>query len=228
MKPRKENNFYVLSFDNISSSSSDSSLRSSKTSLNELDDDDDDVQMVPIEQMRDTVLNLFFSSKDSTDHYLNTNIMNFLNGLEKLDIVMPNDDSDDLEAFFGTRLESLLDSSRNQIQSPVNGTHSHHQPKANDDDDVEIQRDDCVVNIGPFLRALFTCLDNMLTNTLELNFLLTGLITRMCYYSQALMRSFLLDCDLFLQTNVKSLVHVIVCFLFGYLAFVLPGFLYFY
>ena len=63
-------------------------------------------------------------------------------------------------------------------------------------------------DIGPFLKAIFSRLEHMLTNSLQINFLLTGLIARLCYYPQPILRSFLLDHNLVLESNVKSLIQV--------------------
>jgi hypothetical protein len=64
-------------------------------------------------------------------------------------------------------------------------------------------------DIGPFLCALFGRLDHMLTNSIQLNFLLTGLLARLAYYPQLLLRSFLLNHNLVMQPNIKSLIQVI-------------------
>lgn len=63
--------------------------------------------------------------------------------------------------------------------------------------------------IGPFLTALFVRLDHMLSNPLQINFLLTGIIARLAYYPQLLLRSFLLNHNLVVQSNVKTLIQVI-------------------
>jgi hypothetical protein len=64
------------------------------------------------------------------------------------------------------------------------------------------------VNIGPFLRTIFSKLENMLQNSLHVNLLLTGIISRLAHYSQPLLRSLLLNHSLVLETNVKSLFQV--------------------
>jgi hypothetical protein len=63
-------------------------------------------------------------------------------------------------------------------------------------------------DIGPFLSAILGRLDGMLGNSLEVNLLVTGLIGRLAYYHQNMIRSFLLDGDLALHPNVKSLIQV--------------------
>ncbi|XP_056012705.1 FHF complex subunit HOOK-interacting protein 1B-like isoform X4 [Ostrea edulis] len=64
-------------------------------------------------------------------------------------------------------------------------------------------------NIGPFLMALFSKLDGMMQNSLPVNLLLTGVISRLASYPQPLLRSFLLSHNLVFQPTVKSLVQVL-------------------
>ncbi|CAF1111726.1 unnamed protein product [Rotaria sordida] len=64
-------------------------------------------------------------------------------------------------------------------------------------------------DIGPFLRTIFSKLENMLQNSLYVNLLLTGIISRLAHYSQPLLRSLLLNHSLVLETNVKSLFQIL-------------------
>ncbi|CAF1145980.1 unnamed protein product [Adineta steineri] len=64
-------------------------------------------------------------------------------------------------------------------------------------------------DIGPFLRTIFSKLENMLQNPLHVNLLLTGIISRLAHYSQPLLRSLLLNHSLVLETNVKSLFQIL-------------------
>ncbi|WAQ99642.1 F16A1-like protein [Mya arenaria] len=64
-------------------------------------------------------------------------------------------------------------------------------------------------NIGPFLTAVLLKLESMMQNTLPVNLMLTGLISRLAVYSQPLLRSFLLNHNLVFQPTVKSLVQVL-------------------
>lgn len=64
------------------------------------------------------------------------------------------------------------------------------------------------IDTGPFLVALFGRLDHMLSNSLEINFLLTGILARLAYYPQLLLRSFLLNHNLVVQPNIKTLIQV--------------------
>ncbi|XP_064636306.1 FHF complex subunit HOOK-interacting protein 1B-like isoform X2 [Lineus longissimus] len=67
----------------------------------------------------------------------------------------------------------------------------------------------CTPNIGPFLSVLLHKLDSLMQNTLYVNLLLTGLITRLACYPQSLLRSFLLNHSLVFQPSIKSLVQML-------------------
>ena len=64
------------------------------------------------------------------------------------------------------------------------------------------------VEIGPFMCAILNRLEHMLSNSLQVNFLITGLLARLAYYPQILLRSFLLNHNLVTQPNIKSLFQV--------------------
>ncbi|XP_045203836.2 FHF complex subunit HOOK interacting protein 1B-like isoform X4 [Mercenaria mercenaria] len=64
-------------------------------------------------------------------------------------------------------------------------------------------------NIGPFLMAVLLKLEGMMQNSLPVNLMLTGLISRLAVYRQPLLRSFLLNNSLVFQPTVKSLVQVL-------------------
>ena len=61
---------------------------------------------------------------------------------------------------------------------------------------------------GPFLTTLLGKLEAMMQNSLYVNLLLTGLVTRLACYPQPLLRSFLLNHTLVFQPTVKSLLQV--------------------
>lgn len=61
---------------------------------------------------------------------------------------------------------------------------------------------------GPFLRIIFDRLEHFLQNSTTFNLLLTGIVTRLGQYSQPLLRSFLLNQSLVLETDIKSLYQV--------------------
>ena len=62
--------------------------------------------------------------------------------------------------------------------------------------------------VGPFLTALLTKLEGMIQNPFAVNFLLTGIISRLAAFPQPLLRSFLLSHNLVFQPTVKSLLQV--------------------
>ncbi|XP_078258057.1 FHF complex subunit HOOK-interacting protein 1B isoform X2 [Rhinoraja longicauda] len=62
---------------------------------------------------------------------------------------------------------------------------------------------------GSFIAVLFTKLENMLQNSLYVNFLLTGIIAQLACYPQPLLRSFLLNSNMVFQPSVKSLIQVL-------------------
>ncbi|KAG9461688.1 hypothetical protein GDO78_016002, partial [Eleutherodactylus coqui] len=62
---------------------------------------------------------------------------------------------------------------------------------------------------GPFIAILFAKLENMLTNSLYVNFLLTGIVAQLACHPQPLLRSFLLNTNMVFQPSVKSLVQVL-------------------
>ena len=64
-------------------------------------------------------------------------------------------------------------------------------------------------DLGPFMCALLNRLDHMLTNNLHINFVVTGILARLAYYPQLLLRSYLLNSNLVFQPNIKSLIQVI-------------------
>lgn len=61
---------------------------------------------------------------------------------------------------------------------------------------------------GPFLGILLAKLENMLQNSLYVNFLLTGLLAQLACYPQPLLRSFLLNTNMVFQPSIKSLLQV--------------------
>ncbi|MED6273726.1 hypothetical protein CHARACLAT_009471 [Characodon lateralis] len=62
---------------------------------------------------------------------------------------------------------------------------------------------------GPFISVLLSRLENMLSNTLHVNLLLTGILAQLAAYPQPLLRSFLLNTNLVFQPTVRSLYQVL-------------------
>lgn len=66
----------------------------------------------------------------------------------------------------------------------------------------------CAHPPGPFMAVLFAKLENMLQNSVYVNFLLTGLVAQLACHPQPLLRSFLLNTNMVFQPSVKSLLQV--------------------
>ncbi|KAI9525524.1 hypothetical protein NQZ68_006073 [Dissostichus eleginoides] len=62
---------------------------------------------------------------------------------------------------------------------------------------------------GPFVSVLLSRLENMLSNSLHVNLLLTGILAQLATYPQPLLRSFLLNTNLVFQPTVRSLYQVL-------------------
>lgn len=65
-----------------------------------------------------------------------------------------------------------------------------------------------IVCAGPFISVLLSRIENMLSNSLHVNLLLTGILAQLAAYPQPLLRSFLLNTNLVLQPSVRSLYQV--------------------
>lgn len=92
--------------------------------------------------------------------------------------------------------ENGVDSGYIVESSVVNGAINNDSPSSKE------------IDIGPFLTAIFDRLDHMLSNPLQINFLLTGILARLAYYPQILIRSFFLNHNLVVQPNVQTLIQV--------------------
>ncbi|XP_076584762.1 FHF complex subunit HOOK-interacting protein 1A [Chaetodon auriga] len=62
---------------------------------------------------------------------------------------------------------------------------------------------------GPFVSVLLSRMENMLSNSLNVNLLLTGILAQLATYPQPLLRSFLLNTNLVFQPTVRSLYQVL-------------------
>lgn len=62
--------------------------------------------------------------------------------------------------------------------------------------------------VGPFVSVLLSRMENMLSNPLHVNLLLTGILAQLAAYPQPLLRSFLLNTNLVFQPTVRSLYQV--------------------
>lgn len=61
---------------------------------------------------------------------------------------------------------------------------------------------------GPFVSVLLSRMENMLSNSLHVNLLLTGILAQLAAFPQPLLRSFLLNTNLVFQPSVRSLFQV--------------------
>ncbi|XP_022084382.1 FTS and Hook-interacting protein-like isoform X2 [Acanthaster planci] len=62
---------------------------------------------------------------------------------------------------------------------------------------------------GPFMDAIFARLETMMENSFYVNLLLTGIIARLAYYPQPLLRSYLLNTSMVFQPSVRSLIQIL-------------------
>lgn len=65
-----------------------------------------------------------------------------------------------------------------------------------------------IPSAGPFVSVLLSRMENMLSNSLHVNLLLTGILAQLAAYPQPLLRSFLLNTNLVFQPTVRSLYQV--------------------
>ncbi|CAF0733065.1 unnamed protein product [Brachionus calyciflorus] len=121
--------------------------------------------------------------------------------------------------------EKIVNESKNELPTAVNGlttfpsyvndsmnssSYSSNTNNQTFDSGVESTNSAGKENdLGPFLCALLNRLDHMLTNNLQINFMITGIFARLAYYPQLLLRSYLLNHNLVLQPNVKSLIQIL-------------------
>lgn len=116
----------------------------------------------------------------------------------------PNEISDEIQI-----LSSGLTSFPANNESMNTSTNSLSTNNQTFDSGVESTNSACKENdLGPFMCALLNRLDHMLTNNLQINFVVTGIFARLAYYPQLLVRSYLLNSNLVFQPNIKSLIQV--------------------
>ncbi|XP_035515433.1 protein FAM160A1 [Morone saxatilis] len=70
-------------------------------------------------------------------------------------------------------------------------------------------RNHAVPFTGPFISVLLSRMENMLSNSLHVNLLLTGILAQLAAYPQPLLRSFLINTNLVFQPTVRSLYQVL-------------------
>ncbi|XP_035681254.1 FTS and Hook-interacting protein-like isoform X2 [Branchiostoma floridae] len=134
-------------------------------------------------------------------------------GKEKKDAEDENDDDEEDEAVSSMATTPSPGMSPPQTphgelpQSPTNfrPLHLAFSPIAAQEDKSRIGSP----NTGPFIAALFSKLETMMSNSLYVNLLLTGILRQLSYYPLPLLRSFLLNTNLVFQPSVKSLVQIL-------------------
>uniref|UniRef100_H3CCJ1 FHF complex subunit HOOK interacting protein 1A n=1 Tax=Tetraodon nigroviridis TaxID=99883 RepID=H3CCJ1_TETNG len=67
----------------------------------------------------------------------------------------------------------------------------------------------CLRPAGPFISVLLSRMENMLSNSLHVNLLLTGILAQLAAFPQPLLRAFLLNTNLVFQPSVRSLFQVL-------------------
>lgn len=105
----------------------------------------------------------------------------------------------------GQTLSPLTITPRAQYNGSFNSKHMSSAPPYSP---VGISRG--LPDTGPLLNIIFKKLEGMMQNSLYMNLLLTGIITRMTYYPHPLLRSFLLNTNMVFQPSVKALTQVLM------------------
>lgn len=120
-------------------------------------------------------------------------------GADSLSADLPDDDKRRSMSHLNKSAEysrSLSDSSSTHSESKKPRSASDIDPRS---------AESC---LGPFLTTIFQKLENMHNNTFYVNLILTAVITRLSYYPQPLLKSFLLNYNMVLKPGVRSLFQV--------------------
>ena len=179
---------------------------------------------------RDLVINYFFSNQQTVDNYLNSSLNSFLKSLDNLNLIdyKKSLTVETVETVCTEIIKIYSNICENKQQQPLtvncnNGIENESMTNGDDENEMmklvsfkalisehspSFQTDTTTGDIGPFLKAIFNRLEQMLNNSLQINVLLTGLSARLCHYPQPILRSYLLDHNLVLESNVKSLIQV--------------------
>ena len=165
--------------------------------------------MITSEQSLDLDQNIFHRTFDNQYHQQflantqsNYSVLSFLQQSSSMDMSLF------VTADFSSQMQSTLFTStvQQQQQSSSNGGKAADVGQWEECHSMDRWFGFC---LGPFLRTIFSKLENMLQNSLHVNLLLTGIIARLAHYSQPLLRSLLLNHSLVLETNIKSLFQVL-------------------
>ncbi|KAM9769238.1 FHF complex subunit HOOK-interacting protein 1A [Menidia menidia] len=117
----------------------------------------------------------------------------------KLKPVAPVEDEDEEEMDFTSFSAETPEPEK--VQSPFGTINRFRSGSAN--------RSAAVPFTGPFVSVLLSRLENMLSNSLHINLMLTGILAQLATYPQPLLRSFLLNTNLVFQPTVRSLYQVL-------------------
>jgi hypothetical protein len=192
--------------------------------------DNDDIYI----KNRNLVIDYYFSNQQTADTYLNSTLNSFLKSLDNLNLIdyKKSLTVETVETICSEIIKiysSICENKQQQPQQPqMMITTSIENDDSNDENEMmklvsfktyisqqisTFSDSNLLINstagdIGPFLKAIFNRLEQMLNNSLQINVLLTGLIARLCHYPQPILRSYLLDHNLVLESNVKSLIQV--------------------
>jgi hypothetical protein len=205
---RQQKDFYILSFDNELSSNESSFLSrsSSEISLNNNNNNNEDLLSI-----KETLIKLIFSSQSSIDNYLNSSLGNFLSILDKIEIksAKKNENIEKIfESFLNLYQETSKKVSNSNDSGPLKRTSSLESLKSIQIDTLD---DAIVTDLGPFMKTLFDKLEKILINPIQINFLVTGIISRLAYFPQPIVRSILLDYKANLNkilSKIKSSIDV--------------------
>jgi hypothetical protein len=195
--------------------------------------DDDKSKGLESEECREKLVDYLFSNQDNTKLFLESNNLNdFLGALDSLfqtnnEINNKSKNNNDINSLCDQILniynEIFIEIQQNKTTTnKLDGENKNNDKNtklttfpnyANPDVAVAVVDSTttttismCDSDVGPFLCAILNRLEHMLSNSLQVNFLITGLLARLAYYPHFVLRSFLLNHSL---VNTKSLFQAI-------------------
>jgi hypothetical protein len=136
----------------------------------------------------------------------NSNIINNKDDLLEEQSVSSNNQLNTFPTTYTSTTEPTINSSSSSFSLNTNSTQTNNIISSIEITDSNSSKEN---DIGPFLCALLNRLDHMLNNSMQINFLITGLFARLVYYPQLLLRSYLLNHNLVMKSNIKSLIQVL-------------------
>jgi hypothetical protein len=227
---QNSNDFYVLSFDNYNSSSvSSSSSSSSSPTPTQTSDESEILTDITAQECRQELIQYLFYDQEMNKAFLDGNLNSFLNALDQFfsenkNLILKKNNECSSEEQLNSLCDQILSIYDNYFSFNKN---SHQKEESNEteeeemDQNIETQEEISdkkqesndfetakIDPIGPFLTQIFNRLESMPTNSLQINFLITGILSRLAYYPQRLLRAFFLDQDLIMKPNIKSIFQV--------------------